>query len=71
MTGPNGEVISDVVCEDEGLLYADIDLSACVEPKQFHDISGGYNRFDIFQLTVNRTANRPVRFVDDETAEEP
>jgi hypothetical protein len=33
-----------------------------VEPKQFHDVVGYYNRFDIFKLTVDRSANRPITF---------
>jgi aliphatic nitrilase len=57
--------VSDELREDEGIVYADIDLTDCIEPKQFHDISGGYNRFDIFQLTVNRDSQRPVRFTED------
>lgn len=60
--GPNGTPISEIMQADEGLLYADVDLAACVEPKQLHDLAGGYNRFDIFQLTVDRTAQRPIRF---------
>jgi nitrilase len=60
--GPSGEPVSDIMSDTEGILYADIDLSACVEPKQFHDIVGYYNRFDIFKLTVNRSANRPITF---------
>ncbi|QDT44772.1 Nitrilase [Gimesia alba] len=60
--GPGGTPISEIMQADEGLLYADVDLSSCVEPKQLHDLVGGYNRFDIFQLTVDRTAQRPIRF---------
>ena len=63
ITGPSGTPVSEERCDEEGILYAELDLSECVEPKQFHDVSGGYNRFDIFQLTVNRTPNRPIRFV--------
>jgi aliphatic nitrilase len=62
VTGPNGMPVSEMMQEEEGLLYADIDLSVCVEPKQFHDVVGGYNRFDIFKLTVDRSANRPIEF---------
>ena len=62
--GPSGEVISDTLCEQEGLLYQDIDVSQCVEPKQFHDVVGYYNRFDIFDLTVTRKRLSPIRFVD-------
>ena len=51
--GPAGEPISDVLCLEEGLLYQEIDLADCVEPKQFHDVTGYYNRFDVFELEVN------------------
>ncbi len=60
--GPTGDTIEGVLSDSEGILYADIDLAECVEPKQFHDVVGCYNRFDIFKLTVNRTANRPITF---------
>jgi len=62
--GPDGKRINNELCDEEGILYADIDLNSCVEPKQFHDISGGYNRFDVFNLTVNRSAQRPIEFID-------
>jgi nitrilase len=62
--GPTGDPVSDVMTGREGLLYADIDLAACVEPKQFHDVVGYYNRFDVFRLTVDRSENRPIRFAD-------
>jgi aliphatic nitrilase len=63
--GPSGEIISDTFCEAEGLLYQDIDISLCVEPKQFHDVVGYYNRFDIFDLAVTRKRLAPIRFLDD------
>jgi aliphatic nitrilase len=66
--GPTGEIISDVLRDEEGILYAEIDVGRCVTPKQFHDLSGGYNRFDIFRLTVDRSANRPVSFLGDDDA---
>jgi nitrilase len=62
---PNGDQIGDSLCEDEGILYADIDLNGCVEPKQFHDVVGYYNRFDIFDLSVNRRRLAPVSFAND------
>ena len=61
---PGGKVVSDILEDEEAILYAEIDLTLCVEPKQLHDLSGYYNRFDIFQLTVNRQANRPAKFLD-------
>jgi nitrilase len=62
--GPSGEVISDTLSDSEGLLYQDIDVSQCVEPKQFHDIVGYYNRFDVFDLRVSRKRLAPIAFSD-------
>ncbi|HRF08541.1 MAG TPA: carbon-nitrogen hydrolase family protein [Xanthobacteraceae bacterium] len=61
---PTGEQISEMLQESEGIVYADIDVEKCVEPKQFHDVVGYYNRFDIFDLTVHRERQRPVTFRD-------
>ena len=67
--GPAGEIISDTLCESEGLLYQEIDVSQCVEPKQFHDVVGYYNRFDVFNLSVTRKRLRPISIFDEH--EEP
>ena len=64
VVSPTGSVIGETLQDKEGILYADIDLAECVEPKQIHDVVGYYNRFDIFKLTVDRSANRPVVFDD-------
>jgi nitrilase len=64
---PTGTVISPVLSGEEGIVYAEIDTSQSVEPKQFHDVVGYYNRFDIFDLKIDRTAREPARFI--ETAE--
>jgi aliphatic nitrilase len=62
---PTGTPMGASLCRDEGILYAEIDLAQSVEPKQFHDVVGYYNRFDIFALSVNRSARRPATFVDE------
>jgi nitrilase len=59
---PTGEVLGDALQEEEGIAYAEIDLNQCVEPKQFHDVVGYYNRFDIFDLSINRTRLTPAKF---------
>ena len=41
---PTGEVISEVLQDEEGIAYAEIDLSRSLEPKQFHDVVGCYSR---------------------------
>jgi nitrilase len=61
---PTGETIGDLLQDDEGIAYAEFDLRRCIEPKQFHDVVGYYNRFDIFDLTVKRKRLQPATFVD-------
>jgi len=62
--GPDGRLVTDPLIDDEGIVYADLDLNRCIEPKQYHDIIGHYNRFDIFELSVNRASQSAVRFHD-------
>lgn len=62
--GPNGAVIGEALIDDEGIVYAEIDLAKCIQPKQMHDILGHYNRFDIFDLRVNVAPTRKITFVD-------
>jgi nitrilase len=62
--GPDGRVIGEPLIDVEGIVYAEIDLSRCIQPRQMHDITGHYNRFDIFDLRVNRRALAPVQFLD-------
>jgi aliphatic nitrilase len=66
--GPTGTPLGEVLCNDEGILYAGIDLAESVEPKQFHDVVGGYNRFDIFAFSVDRSSRRPATFIDEPQA---
>lgn len=61
---PTGEVMSEVLQDEDGIVYAELDLNRCVEPKQFHDVVGYYNRFDIFDLSIDRTRLTPARFFD-------
>ena len=62
--GPNGAVIGTPLIDEEGIVYADIDLAKCIQPKQMHDILGHYNRFDIFDLRVNIAPTRKITFID-------
>lgn len=59
---PTGKLVCAPLSGEEGILYADINLADCVEPRQLHDLAGYYNRFDVFKLTVDRSENRPVVF---------
>ncbi|MDF3133555.1 carbon-nitrogen hydrolase family protein [Pseudomonas extremaustralis] len=62
--GPDGTAISETLRDEEGIVYGDIDLARCVVPKQFQDVVGYYNRFDVFDVKVNRRALAPAQFFD-------
>jgi aliphatic nitrilase len=66
MIDPTGAQVGDALQADEGILIGELDLAACVEPKQFHDVVGYYNRFDVFDLKVSRQRTRVAHFVDNE-----
>ncbi len=67
--GPNGAVIGEPLIDEEGIVYADIDLLKCIQPKQMHDILGHYNRFDIFDLRVNTAPRKNITFTDGDDTE--
>ncbi len=57
--GPDGAVVGDSLVDEEGIAYAEIDLSRCVQPTQMHNITGHYNRFDVFNFSVDHSAIGP------------
>jgi nitrilase len=59
--GPSGRLISEPLIDQEGIVYGDINLDASIEPKQFQDIIGHYNRFDVFELRLHRRKLDPLR----------
>ena len=61
---PSGSETGDFLQSEEGIAYATFDLADCVEPKQFHDVVGYYNRFDVFDLSVSRRRIVPITFHD-------
>lgn len=62
---PTGSPIGDTLREEEGIAYATFDLGDCIEPKQFHDIVGYYNRFDVFDISIDRRRLVPATFSRD------
>lgn len=64
---PRGLVVAETSATSDELLIAEIDVQECVIPKQFHDLSGYYNRFDIFSFTLDRTRRTPVAYAGDDT----
>lgn len=61
---PHGNLVGEPLIDDEGIVYAEIDLGQCIQPKQMHDIIGAYNRFDIFDLRVDRRPRAATSFRD-------
>tara|TARA_Y200000002_G_scaffold382766_2_gene401192 strand:- start:1285 stop:2268 length:984 start_codon:yes stop_codon:yes gene_type:complete len=62
IVGPDGLPIKEISSENDQILSAEIDLTKTIVAKQFHDLSGYYNRFDIFDLKVNRFRTKPINF---------
>ena len=67
--GPHGNLVSEPLIDDEGIVYAEIDLNDCIQPKQMHDIIGAYNRFDIFDLRIDRRPRQSAAFQDEGPSE--
>ncbi len=61
---PTGSVMSEVISGEEGIVYGEIDTALSVEPKQFHDVVGYYNRFDVFDVKIDRSAREPARYIE-------
>ncbi len=57
--GPDGNAISELI-DEEGIVYADIDLNDLLRPKVMHDITGHYNQFAVLSLNLNRSPQRPL-----------
>ena len=63
--GPDGRVVGTPLIDEDGIVYADIDLKRCIQPKQMHDIVGHYNRFDVFRLEVDRRSKPAIHWRED------
>jgi len=66
IVGPDGRLLGEPLIDVEGIVYGDIDLNRCIQPKQMHDIIGHYTRFDIFSLHINRRQNDTLPFEEAE-----
>lgn len=64
-TGPAGNQIGETIQHEEGIIYCDLDLNDCIEPKQFHDVVGYYNRFDVFDLHITRKRTSTAVYHDE------
>lgn len=55
---------TDFLQSTEDIMYCDMNVEDCIEGKQYHDVVGGYQRLDVFDLKVNRTRQYPVTFTE-------
>jgi nitrilase len=53
IVAPDGEVLAGPLWDQEGILYAELDLEEVTRAKVDLDVAGHYARPDIFQLRVN------------------
>lgn len=63
--GPTGDVLGEPLVGAEGMAIADIDVGESIIVKQAQDIVGYYNRFDIYQLRVNKRSQVPLIIDED------
>ncbi len=57
---PLGEVVAGPLFDQEGILYADLDLSEVARAKLDFDVVGHYARPDVFQLIVDEAPKQTV-----------
>ena len=60
IVAPLGDVIAGPLFDEEGILYAQLDMTEVVKAKIDFDVVGHYSRPDVFQLSVNEKTLSPV-----------
>jgi hypothetical protein len=59
--GPNGKRLAGPLDpNEEGMVFAEIDVEKIIDEKLQHDIVGHYNRFDVLSLNLNRRPLKPI-----------
>ena len=61
IVSPLGEVLAGPLYDQEGILYADLDLAEVAQSKLDFDVVGHYARPDVFQLTIDEQPKPPVK----------
>ena len=60
IVAPGGKILAGPISEQEGILYAEVDLEAVRDSRREFDVVGHYARPDIFELHVDERAKKPV-----------
>jgi nitrilase len=59
---PGGNIVAGPLKQEDGILYAELDLDEVAKSKRALDVAGHYSRPDIFNLQVNDTKTSPLTF---------
>jgi len=62
IVSPLGKVLAGPLFDQEGILYAELDMAEIAQSKFDFDVTGHYARPDVFQLSVNEKPQTPVSF---------
>jgi nitrilase len=62
---PMGEVLAGPLFGKAGILEAELDMDLIIKAKMDFDVTGHYARPDIFQLIVNESTQKTVRYQSD------
>jgi len=60
IVSPMGEILAGPLYDQEGMLFAELDLAEVARGKFDFDVVGHYARPDVFQLTINERPAPPV-----------
>jgi nitrilase len=60
IVSPLGELIAGPMYDEEGILYADLDMSHVIQARYDFDPVGHYARSDVLQLLINERPASPV-----------
>jgi len=64
IVGPDGMFLAGPVDDEETILTADVDFRDIVEKKVIQDLTGHYNRFDLFKLVVSPSEGSGLEWQD-------
>jgi nitrilase len=70
IVSPLGEILAGPLFDDEGILYADLDMADIAKGKVDFDVVGHYARPDVFHLHVNTEPQPPVTYSEIEKGSE-
>ena len=65
VVAPGGEIVAGPLHKKSDILYAEIDVAASRAARKDLDVSGHYNRPDIFKLEVDRRPLPPITFINE------